>query len=65
MRLEQVFVNLLHNAAKYTDRGGRIDLRAELEGDAPAPWVLVRVRDTGVGISERCLRASLSDAGPA
>jgi PAS domain S-box-containing protein len=45
-RLAQVFSNLLTNSAKYTERGGRIWLSAELqEGD-----VVVAVRDTGIGI---------------
>jgi signal transduction histidine kinase/ActR/RegA family two-component response regulator len=45
-RLEQVVVNLLANAAKYTPEGGRIWLTVE-----PGPErVLLRVRDTGVGI---------------
>jgi PAS domain S-box-containing protein len=46
VRLAQVFLNLLNNAAKYTDRGGTIWLSAEREGET----VLVRVRDNGVGI---------------
>jgi PAS domain S-box-containing protein len=46
-RLEQVLVNLLTNAAKYTEEGGRIWLTAQLE-DAEA---VLRVRDTGVGIA--------------
>ncbi len=45
-RLEQVVVNLLNNAAKYTDEGGRIDIGAHPEG---AEMVL-SVRDTGIGI---------------
>src|SRR5438045_1805547 len=45
-RLEQVFGNLLTNAAKYTAAGGRIWLTAETEGE----HFLVRVRDTGEGI---------------
>jgi PAS domain S-box-containing protein len=45
-RLAQVFMNLLTNAAKYTDRGGRIALSAEREGSD----VIVSVRDTGIGI---------------
>jgi PAS domain S-box-containing protein len=46
-RLEQVLVNLLTNAAKYTDEGGHIWLTVELEGAS----CVLRVRDTGVGIS--------------
>jgi signal transduction histidine kinase len=46
VRLTQVFLNLLNNAAKYTERGGRIRLAAERHGDT----VIVRVADTGVGI---------------
>ncbi len=46
VRLPQVFLNLLNNAAKYTERGGQIDLRAELQGSD----VVVSVTDTGVGI---------------
>jgi PAS domain S-box-containing protein len=49
VRLAQVFSNLLNNAAKYTERGGRIWLTAERQGEA----VVVSVRDTGIGISEK------------
>ena len=45
-RLEQVFVNLLNNAAKYTPEGGRIWVRATTEGNQ----AVVHVEDTGVGI---------------
>jgi PAS domain S-box-containing protein len=45
-RLAQVILNLLNNAAKYTERGGRIDLRAELQGSD----VVLSVTDTGIGI---------------
>jgi len=47
VRLAQVFSNLLINAAKYTDAGGSIELRATREGSA----VVVAVRDNGIGIS--------------
>jgi two-component system, chemotaxis family, CheB/CheR fusion protein len=46
VRLEQVVVNLLTNAAKYTEAGGRIWLSAERDG----PDVVIRVRDNGIGI---------------
>jgi signal transduction histidine kinase len=45
-RLEQVLANLLNNAAKYTEPGGYVWLTAECEGAE----VVIRVRDTGVGI---------------
>ncbi len=47
-RLSQVFANLLNNAAKYTERGGRISRTAEREG--AGKFVAVTVRDNGVGI---------------
>jgi CheY-like chemotaxis protein len=46
VRLAQVFSNLLNNAAKYMDAGGRIWLSAERHGGE----VTVMVRDTGMGI---------------
>jgi len=50
-RLAQVFANLLTNAAKYTNPGGRIVLSAAREGGE----VVVRVRDNGVGMSPELL----------
>ncbi len=50
-RLAQVVSNLLNNAAKYTDDGGRIWLAVEPAGGE----VAVRVRDTGLGISAEML----------
>ena len=46
-RLTQVFGNLLNNAAKYSDRGRTVELRAWREGDQAC----VSVRDEGIGIS--------------
>jgi PAS domain S-box-containing protein len=46
VRLAQVFSNLLINAAKYTDPGGRIQLRARPQANE----VLVSVSDNGIGI---------------
>jgi PAS domain S-box-containing protein len=51
VRLSQIFLNLLNNAAKYTPRGGRIELSARRHGDR----VTVRVRDNGVGIAPEML----------
>jgi signal transduction histidine kinase len=46
VRLEAVFVNLLLNAAKYTDLGGDIRLVVERQ----AGEAVVRIRDSGIGI---------------
>ncbi len=63
-RMEQVLVNLLTNAAKYTDEGGHIWLSVELSSDeanrgghSPAlpQEVVFRVRDSGVGIDSKLL----------
>ncbi len=45
-RVEQVVVNLLHNAIKFTPPGGRVTISTKVEGDS----ILVSVADTGVGI---------------
>ncbi|MBN9522717.1 response regulator [bacterium] len=50
-RLAQVVGNLLNNAAKYTEDGGRIAVAAGREGSE----AVVRVRDTGVGIPPEML----------
>jgi signal transduction histidine kinase/CheY-like chemotaxis protein len=51
VRIEQIFSNLLTNAAKYTEPGGEIDVSLEVEdGEA-----VFRVRDSGIGIEPRLL----------
>jgi PAS domain S-box-containing protein len=47
LRLAQVFTNLLNNAAKYTDPGGRITIGVERSGE----WVAATVRDSGIGMT--------------
>ncbi|HVY82761.1 MAG TPA: PAS domain S-box protein [Steroidobacteraceae bacterium] len=51
VRLAQVFSNLLVNAAKYTDPGGRIELAAVRDGRG----IVVTVRDNGIGISPKMM----------
>jgi signal transduction histidine kinase/ActR/RegA family two-component response regulator len=51
LRLTQAFGNVLGNAAKYTERGGRISLTVRRQGTD----VEIRVRDTGIGIPAELL----------
>ena len=47
VRLEQVITNLLENAAKYTEPGGRIQLRVTQDRDQ----AVLSVRDSGIGVA--------------
>lgn len=50
-RIEQVLVNVLSNAAKYTPNGGQVDVVCSVKDHE----AVVTVRDTGIGISEDLL----------
>jgi signal transduction histidine kinase len=52
-RLTQIVGNILSNACKYTDAGGRIELKAGAVGDRAE----IRVRDNGIGIEAGALPA--------
>ena len=59
LRINQVLINLLSNALKFTPEGGRVDFLTEelpaVQGDG---WVRYRftVSDTGIGMSEKLLK---------
>jgi signal transduction histidine kinase len=52
-RLVQIVSNVLHNAAKFTDEGGRISLKVRRQG----PQVVICVADTGIGIAPELVPA--------
>jgi two-component system phosphate regulon sensor histidine kinase PhoR len=70
--LIQVFINLLENACKYGQSGGRVDITVEHGRAGPTPEVTITFRDYGPGIAEehipriteRFYRID-SEAGPA
>ena len=56
VRLQQLFFNLLSNAAKYTPEGGEVWFTAEkLRQEEKIEWVRFVVGDTGIGMSEEFL----------
>jgi signal transduction histidine kinase/ActR/RegA family two-component response regulator len=61
VRLEQVLVNVLTNAAKYTDSGGVIELSAERNGERAE----IRIRDNGIGMTPEVLERAFTLFGQA
>ena len=50
-----MFVNLLTNAAKYTEPGGHIWLSAAVEENEPSSRAVISIRDTGIGMGPEFL----------
>ncbi len=51
-RLNQLFMNLLHNAVKYSPRGGEINVRVTCERP---DWIDISIKDHGIGIPQTAL----------
>ena len=49
-KVRQVLLNLLSNAAKFTERG-KVELEVVREADVTGSWVVFRVRDSGIGMT--------------
>jgi signal transduction histidine kinase len=60
VRLQQILLNLLVNAVKFTQQGGEVSLFAELE---PSGDWLLRVVDTGIGIPKEKLGVAMAPFG--
>lgn len=53
-RLEQVFGNIYSNAIKYTEQGGRIEVKTNICED-DENWIVVSIKDNGIGMSGQTL----------
>ncbi len=54
-QIERVFLNILDNAVKFTPEGGTVLIVAETSAHGGRDGILVRVRDSGVGIPQSAL----------
>ena len=57
LRLVQALTNILNNASRYTDPGGRIFVNVTCDTAADTPQVRISVRDTGRGIEPQLLNS--------
>src|SRR4030095_5193042 len=55
-RLNQILINLLSNAAKFTSKNGRIDVIAKITAGGGLALI---IRDTGIGMASALIRGAL------
>ena len=61
-RLRQIMVNLFSNAIKYNKVGGSIDTYTrEVSFDGTTAWYEFKIKDSGIGMSERFVKEELFD----
>ncbi|MDE2266216.1 MAG: HAMP domain-containing protein [Alphaproteobacteria bacterium] len=58
-KLRQIFLNLLSNAMKFTEPGGRVSVAVEEDAET----ITVQVRDSGIGMSEADIAVALTPFG--
>jgi signal transduction histidine kinase len=51
-QMKQVLLNLVHNSLQAMPNGGEMEIRTETASHQDHDWVIVSVRDTGVGIAQ-------------
>jgi two-component system, OmpR family, phosphate regulon sensor histidine kinase PhoR len=53
VKLERMLKALISNAVKFTKDGGvKVAIRLKMHGNPPQEWVLISIRDTGIGIAQ-------------
>ena len=62
LAMKQILINILSNSVKYTPEGGKIDVRAYVDGENQ---MVVEVEDTGIGMSVEELEKALQPFGQA
>ncbi len=48
--MKQVFLNLIHNALQAMPTGGDLEIQTSVRTRDDRPWIVVAVKDSGIGI---------------
>ncbi len=64
VRFTQIVLNILSNAVKFTEKGGKIDISIEVqEGNNHISFFTLTIQDTGIGMSRRDVEQALQPFG--